>query len=34
MQFYTGRDKSLYEVVIFNVTDNQISGYLATPKQQ
>jgi hypothetical protein len=32
MQFYTGRDKTLYEVVVFNVTKDNISGYLATPK--
>jgi len=33
LQFYTGRDRLLYEVVIFNVTKDGISGYLATPKQ-
>jgi hypothetical protein len=32
LQFYTGRDKQLYEVVIFTVGKDQISGYLATPK--
>jgi hypothetical protein len=32
LQFYTGRDKQLYEVVIFTVDKDQISGYLATPK--
>jgi chromosome segregation ATPase len=32
LQFYTGRDRQLYEVVVFNVTKNEISGYLATPK--
>jgi hypothetical protein len=32
LQFYTGRDKQLYEVVVFNVTKDRISGYLATPK--
>jgi chromosome segregation ATPase len=32
MQFYTGKDRQLYEVVVFTVSDNQISGYLATPK--
>jgi len=32
LQFYTGRDRQLYEVVIFNVTKDGISGYLATPK--
>lgn len=33
LQFYTGRDKQLYEVVIFNVGKDDISGYLSTPKQ-
>jgi hypothetical protein len=32
LQFYTGRDKQLYEVVVFNVTKEGITGYLATPK--
>jgi multidrug efflux pump subunit AcrA (membrane-fusion protein) len=32
LQFYTGRDKQLYEIVIFTVNKDQISGYLATPK--
>jgi hypothetical protein len=32
MQFYTGRDRQLYEVVVFNVTKDEISGYLSTPK--
>ncbi len=32
LQFYTGRDKQLYEVVVFNVGKDEISGYLATPK--
>lgn len=32
MQFYTGKDRHLYEVVVFSVNKNQISGYLATPK--
>lgn len=32
LQFYTGRDKQLYEVVVFNVSKGEISGYLATPK--
>ena len=32
LQFYTGREKQLYEIVVFNVTKNEISGYLATPK--
>jgi len=32
MQFYTGRDHSLYEVVVFTVDKNKITGYLSTPK--
>jgi chromosome segregation ATPase len=32
LQFYTGRDRQLYEVVVFSETKNQISGYLSTPK--
>ncbi|HVP63536.1 MAG TPA: hypothetical protein VMT82_01500 [candidate division Zixibacteria bacterium] len=33
LQFYTGRDHSLYELVIFTVTKDTVSGYLSTPKQ-
>jgi multidrug efflux pump subunit AcrA (membrane-fusion protein) len=32
LQFYTGRDRQLYEVVIFTVDKNKVSGYLSTPK--
>jgi hypothetical protein len=32
LQFYTGRDHLLYEVVVFNMTKDEISGYLSTPK--
>lgn len=32
LQFYTGRDRSLYELVVFNVDKDKISGYLSTPK--
>jgi chromosome segregation ATPase len=32
LQFYTGRDRQLYEVVVFSVDKDAISGYLATPK--
>jgi hypothetical protein len=32
LQFYTGRDKMLYEVVVFTASKNSITGYLATPK--
>ena len=32
LQFYTGRDHLLYEVVVNDVEKDQISGYLSTPK--
>ena len=32
LQFYTGRDRQFYEVVVFDVTKDEISGYLSTPK--
>src|SRR6201996_5088453 len=32
VQFYTGRDKLLYEVVINTINKNQVVGYLTTPK--
>jgi len=32
IQFYTGRDRMLYEVVVWTVEKNKISGYLTTPK--
>ncbi len=32
LQFYTGRDHMLYEVVVFTAGKNSISGYLSTPK--
>lgn len=32
LQFYTGRDRSLYEVVVMTADKNTISGYLSTPK--
>lgn len=32
LQFYTGRDRALYEVVIFTVEKNKVAGYLSTPK--
>ena len=32
LQFYTGKDRQLYEVVVFSVDKNKITGYLATPK--
>jgi len=32
LQFYTGRDRTLYELVVFSVDKNKVSGYLSTPK--
>ena len=32
LQFYTGRDHLLYEVVVFTAAKDTIAGYLATPK--
>ena len=32
LQFYTGRDRSLYEVVVIAATKKGVSGYLSTPK--
>jgi hypothetical protein len=32
LQFYTGKDPVLFEVVVNNIAKNSISGYLSTPK--
>lgn len=32
VQFYTGRDHLLYELVVWTVDKNKITGYLSTPK--
>ncbi len=32
LQFYTGRDRFLYELVVFNVAKDKVSGYISTPK--
>jgi len=32
VQFYTGKDNYLYEIVVNNITKDQIQGYVATPK--
>ncbi|HET9696731.1 MAG TPA: hypothetical protein VFP40_07690 [Terriglobales bacterium] len=32
MQFYTGRDRNLYEVVVMSADKNTITGYMSTPK--
>ncbi|HEV8523614.1 MAG TPA: hypothetical protein VGQ71_03880 [Terriglobales bacterium] len=32
LQFYTGRDRQMYELVVFNVDKDKVAGYLSTPK--
>ena len=32
LQFYTGRERQLFEVVVFTVEKNKVTGYLSTPK--
>jgi hypothetical protein len=32
IQFYTGKDHMLYELVVNNIAHNQIKGYISTPK--
>lgn len=32
LQFYTGRDRNLYEVVVLSADKNKITGYMSTPK--
>ena len=32
VQFYSGKDPVLFEVVVNNITKNEVSGYLSTPK--
>jgi len=32
VQFYTGKDPVLYELVVNNISKNSVSGYLSTPK--
>src|SRR5277367_2759243 len=32
VQFYTGKDPVLYELVVNNIEKNKVSGYLSTPK--
>ncbi len=34
MQFYTGRDRSLFEVVVYKVDKDTVTGYLSSPKNQ
>jgi hypothetical protein len=32
LQFYTGRDHMLYELVVFTVEKDKVTGYVSTPK--
>lgn len=32
IQFYTGKDHLLYELVVNNISRNEVQGYIATPK--
>jgi multidrug efflux pump subunit AcrA (membrane-fusion protein) len=32
LQFYTGRNRQLYEVVVFTMNKNTVSGYMSAPK--
>jgi len=32
IQFYSGRDHNLFELVVWTVTKKQVTGYLSTPK--
>jgi len=32
VQFYTGKDPVLFELVVNNIEKNRVSGYLSTPK--
>jgi hypothetical protein len=32
LQFYTGRDRNLFEVVVLTADKNKITGYMSTPK--
>ena len=32
IQFYSGRDHLLYELVVWTVDKNKVTGYVSTPK--
>ena len=32
VQFYSGKTPALYEIVVNNISKNQVQGYLSTPK--
>jgi chromosome segregation ATPase len=34
VQFYTGKDPALYELVVNSIEKNKVSGYLSTPKSK
>lgn len=34
MQFYTAKDRQLFEVVVFTAEKNKVTGYLSTPKEK
>ena len=34
IQFYSGRDRMLYELVVWSVDKNKATGYLSTPKKR
>jgi hypothetical protein len=32
LQFLSGRDRNLYEIVVLSAEKNRVTGYLTTPK--
>jgi len=32
VQFYSGRDRQLFEIVVFGMEKDKVTGYLSTPK--
>jgi hypothetical protein len=32
VQFYSGKDPALFEIVVNSIDKNKVSGYLSTPK--
>jgi hypothetical protein len=32
VQFYSGKTPALFEIVVNNISKNQVTGYLSTPK--
>ena len=33
LQFYTAKDRQLFEVVVFTAEKNKVTGYLSAPKE-